>query len=1130
MNQNFYNSNSFGFDQFQPPQYPVVHQPPQETSMEILQAQENLMEAIQVFLKNLDGDDDDDDYDKESIISTNTDIFETHSSDAITTSPLVLPIEDPEVSLIMGNEKLNTIPEKESNKFIKSSVKDLVPIPCESEDISGSDSECILPSCDDFSPIDIPEEKFVTFSNPLFNSNDDFISSDGESLSDEDVPKDNVKIYSKPLFEFDDEYISSDVNPLFDEVLENIENKDSYDSNLDEPDLLVTPLFDANKDECFDSGGDDDEINVLDCEDSYYDSKGDILYLESFLNDDLVHRDPSIPAMSVASILEGFTNEPPLEENDDFFDLEPKNDDWKKILYDVPILMTEDKVFDLGIHDQIFSPTYVSLPFEDRHYLFFTYVVRILLLYFTYLVVSHFLISSGGEDTIFDLDIFAFHFSHRSGTFICFNVNPNILNESPIEICFSTRFTLNITMIWDEAGIGSLPDAELFENLTLMGYNISPNQKFTFQKGQFSRQWKYLIHTIMQCLSPKSTGFNEFSSNIATALVCLATNRIFNFSKMIFDGMVRNVNNKVSKFLMYLRFLSICLQMGQFGQIPHTHTYVVPFHTRKLFTTLRGNSPSFLGRTVPLFDSMLVPQGEGLGTSTEPLHTPTSEASKSSQHELPSPSLPPSSALLPVADEPASPIGDDSQGEACPTDSGLATDKDRANILKTSTLPSDSTPRVTSFATDEGSMQKKLDELTALCTSLQRQQSEMVFKFKAQELEINSLKARIKLLEDKDGGVAEQSGDDAPIKGRRLDEGEEAAKRVSDDTEEMAAVLTSMDVASILTSGGVQVVPTAAEVATASILSLTLEEKENKRWNMKLLPSICRNQFAVELPIERRIELISDLVKYQDHYAKILKYQTQQRNPLSRKQQKEFYMSVLKSHAGWKARHFKGMILEEIKEKFDPVWKQFQDFILNGSKEEAERFKRKGLRLEQESVKKLKTSEEMKATDEVPEEKVKEMMQLVPVKEIIRLGGSSANYQFFVDMLKHLDREDLNKLWGLVKETLSIRPATSNKEKELWVELKRLFEPSVEDYIWTYTQNLMHAPVEWKLYDTCGVHHVSTKDQDIFMLIEKDYPRRKGLAIVMISYKLQVENYYQMANDLILKIYKIVNCPRQQND
>nr|GEU74689.1 hypothetical protein [Tanacetum cinerariifolium] len=379
----------------------------------------------------LDGDDDDDDYEKESILSTNTDIFEIPSSDAITTSLPVLPIKDPDDSLIIRNEELNIIPEKESDEFIKSSVEDLVPIPSESEDTSESEGVCILPSCDDFSPIDIPEEKAMTFTNPLFTLNDDFISSDDESLSDEDVPEDNMKIYSNFLFEFNDEYISSDINPLFDKVLENIESKDSYDYNLDESTFLVTPLFDANKDECFNSGGDDDEINVLDCEDGYYDSKRDILYLKSLLNDDLVRRDPSIPAMSVASILEGFTDEPPFEENDDLFDLESKNDECKKILYDAQIddLMFEDKIFDPGIHDQNFSPTYVSLPFTDRHYLFFTYVIRILLLSITYLVVSSFLLSSRSKDTIFDPDISAFHFSHQNGTFICFNVNPNILNE-----------------------------------------------------------------------------------------------------------------------------------------------------------------------------------------------------------------------------------------------------------------------------------------------------------------------------------------------------------------------------------------------------------------------------------------------------------------------------------------------------------------------------------------------------------------------------------------------------------------------------------------------------------------------------------------------------------------------------
>ncbi|GJV78605.1 hypothetical protein Tco_1514475 [Tanacetum coccineum] len=235
------------------------------------------------------------------------------------------------------------------------------------------------------------------FSKPSFDSNDDFTSSDDESLSDEDVPEDNFKIYSNPLFEFDDEYISSDVNPLFDEVLEDIECKDSYDSNLDESTFLVTPLSDSNEDECL-APSDDIEL--------------------------LLHHDPSI---SVVSILEGFTDEPPLEENDDLFDLESKENDWKKILYDAPIddLITEDKVFDPGIHEIIFSPTYVNLSFVDRHYLSFTYVIRTFLPYFTYPVNSPFPLSSGSEDIIFDPGISAFHFS---------SLKP-VAYECPMEDC-----------------------------------------------------------------------------------------------------------------------------------------------------------------------------------------------------------------------------------------------------------------------------------------------------------------------------------------------------------------------------------------------------------------------------------------------------------------------------------------------------------------------------------------------------------------------------------------------------------------------------------------------------------------------------------------------------------------------
>nr|GEY07713.1 hypothetical protein [Tanacetum cinerariifolium] len=151
------------------------------------------------------------------------------------------------------------------------------------------------------------------------------------------------------------------------------------------------------------------------------------------------------------------------------------------------------------------------------------------------------------------------------------------------------------------------------------------------------------------------------------------------------------------------------------------------------------------------------------------------------------------------------------------------TEQDKENIIKASALPHDSPPRVTSLDADKGSMQHNLNELTDLCTRLQRQQTEMAFKITTQDLEITSLKARIKLLEEKDRGGVEPFGEDPTIKGKSLETREEAGvekstERGNNDIEELVNVLTSLDAASILTSG-VQVVsvPPAAEVSTVSV-------------------------------------------------------------------------------------------------------------------------------------------------------------------------------------------------------------------------------------------------------------------------------------------------------------------------
>ncbi|GJR94844.1 hypothetical protein Tco_0267018 [Tanacetum coccineum] len=94
----------------------------------------------------------------------------------------------------------------------------------------------------------------------------------------------------------------------------------------------------------------------------------------------------------------------------------------------------------------------------------------------------------------------------------------------------------------DSDGISTLSTAEIFKQLALMGY-VSNSDSLTFQKGHFSPQWKFLIHTILHCLSSEKTAWEQFSSNIATAIICLATNRTFNFSKLIFKAMVKNLDN-----------------------------------------------------------------------------------------------------------------------------------------------------------------------------------------------------------------------------------------------------------------------------------------------------------------------------------------------------------------------------------------------------------------------------------------------------------------------------------------------------------------------------------------------------------------------------------------------------------
>nr|GEY80618.1 pre-mRNA splicing Prp18-interacting factor [Tanacetum cinerariifolium] len=200
----------------------------------------------------------------------------------------------------MRDEHLSTIPETESDEVIKSSVKNLVPIPSESEVTSDNESECDVPVKDESSPI------FTTFSNPLFDCNDDFTYSDDESLPNEDVLMENFKIYSNPLFD-DEEILSNKIDPHYFNrmkreheeyicLMEKLLTINSFPHPLENFHMIIETLptspipvedSDSLREE-MDIFTSTDDLMPPGIESDDYDSKGEIHFLKELLSNDSI--------------------------------------------------------------------------------------------------------------------------------------------------------------------------------------------------------------------------------------------------------------------------------------------------------------------------------------------------------------------------------------------------------------------------------------------------------------------------------------------------------------------------------------------------------------------------------------------------------------------------------------------------------------------------------------------------------------------------------------------------------------------------------------------------------------------------------------------------------------------------
>ncbi|GJV68487.1 hypothetical protein Tco_1483996 [Tanacetum coccineum] len=547
----------------------------------------------------------------------------------------------------------------------------------------------------------------------------------------------------------------------------------------------------------------------------------------------------------------------------------------------------------------------------------------------------------------------------------------------------------------DHDGITSIPNSEIFEQLALMGYHTD-SDKLTFQKGAFSPQLRFLIHTILHCLSPKKTAWEQFSSNIATAVICLATNRTFNFSRLIFEHMVSNISSP-HKFLMYPRFIQICLDMQRKQLQQHSRTYHVPSLSIKVFNNMKRHTKGYSGQEVALFPTML----NVSEPSTSPSRITSSPLPYSPDHTTAAVSFP----------SPIQPSPETEQHIPTPYDSPLHV--------------------VHSHGSDEGSL--KLIELTNLVTKLSERigvleddlkktkltysaaVTKLILRVKKLEFQVKTGKARKRarvVLSEDDKDVE----DDSSKQGRKSDA--EVQGKASTETEPIIQEVTPTEViqdqgssekgnSEVSTAGAtkgtaseVPVISTAEENISTAGRTVTYrrrsEEERTRKDKGKAIMTESEPKKKSKKEIEQERLSIAEAIRLEEQMNEeqraqiardeeisrqwdeeerqramseakstkkidwndpsVIRYHALKMKPKTVAQARRNMVKYLKNQGNYKISDFKGMSYNEIRPIFEKVW-DFNQHIESMDMEHGSEKMKSPKKIEEEDV---DTQEEMK--------------------------------------------------------------------------------------------------------------------------------------------------------------------------
>ncbi|GJY17429.1 putative ribonuclease H-like domain-containing protein, partial [Tanacetum coccineum] len=467
----------------------------------------------------------------------------------------------------------------------------------------------------------------------------------------------------------------------------------------------------------------------------------------------------------------------------------------------------------------------------------------------------------------------------------------------------------------------------------------------------------------MTLMGAKTIAWNEFSSTIASVVICLATNQKFNFSKYIFDNMVKNLKGGV-KFLMYPRFVQVFLDKQVKGMSKHKEIYVTPFHTKKVFANMKREGKGFSGRVTPLFQTMMVQaqeEGEGSEMPTVPQHT--------------SPINQPSSSQPPKKQKPRKTKKQNTE---------VSQPSDPTELMADETEIMESVPTHSNDPLLSGEDRLKLNELMELCISLSQRVISLETTKTNQALEIDNLKGESRSWK---GGISLGAQKDASKQGRKINDLDADAEEVevekavsTTEVTTVGATTTTVDKLTLaqtlieIKAAKPKAVITAATTTTTAITSpkakgvVVQEPKEGKLAKQREEDANIAEWDNVQAMINADYELAARL------QAQELRAEEQRRKPPTKAQKRNQMYTYLKNMAGFTHSQLKNKSFDEVQKAFDKTMGWIDSFVSKDSEVV------KG-ELEQERIKKQKID------DDQEEAEMKKHIEIVVDEEEIAVDA-----------------------------------------------------------------------------------------------------------------------------------------------